>query len=349
MSTFDEEIAAFSAIKLPSGCSGLGFASDECLAVVVDDALTEEECKGLIDRGAPQFQYIREARHEVDGKAYYVKIQNPKKYKLAVFEDGELTRCLWERIRERISPAVDLFAARSRCGEPLGLNPRLRVLHYSGEDQFEAHYDRIVPDEESGQQSMITVLVYLNNGGGDEFSGGETIFLDSADPSQGPVPVEPKVGRAVIFEHVLYHTGSPLAAMETGSKYVMRTDIMFETRDEVRGDMSRTTDDTAAQSQTQSQKPPWTASSKKKVVIDDVSMEALLNVLQLGYLRDNLEMCGLLGSLKAFRFPGECATHEMLIDLEVGEAEAKVIIGAAFADDPLQHAELVAAERSAQT
>jgi hypothetical protein len=310
--------------------------------LVVDDVLSEEECKGLIERGTPQFKYITEARHEVDGQSYYVKIQNPKNYKLAVFEDGDLAERMWARMRDRIAPAISPFATRSQCGEPLGLQRRLRVLHYSGEDQFEAHYDRVVRDEESCQQSMITVLVYLNNGAGEDFSGGETIFLDSNDPSKGPVPVEPKQGRAVIFEHVLYHTGSPLAAMETGSKYVMRTDIMFEEGEEVRGDTDGTTESGGVAAPPPTSTPPADA----KVNSDDVSVGALLDILHLGHIRGNLDMCGLLGTLKAFRFPGQEAVHEMLLDLEVEDVDAKVLLAAAFAADPLTHATQVSADRA---
>jgi hypothetical protein len=116
----------------------------------------------------------------------------PDRYKLAVFQNKPFADRLWARLQHSIAPALAPFIMRCMCGEPLGLNPRLRVLRYDDEDQFEAHYDRVVP-EDDGSRSLITVLIYLNSGGGEDFSGGETLFLDSKEPDSSPVAVVPKV------------------------------------------------------------------------------------------------------------------------------------------------------------
>jgi hypothetical protein len=81
---------------------------------------------------------------------------------------------------------------------------------------------------------LLTVLVYLCDGGGIDFEGGETLYLDShvsslnkalkADGSAGCTRITPRLGDVVIFEHDLYHSGAPLT---NGTKFVMRTDVMF--------------------------------------------------------------------------------------------------------------------------
>lgn len=104
------------------------------------------------------------------------------------------------------------------CQGPLGLTHRLRLLRYEADDRFDPHYDRVVPDDKGESESLITVLLYLNDGGGVEFEGGETLFLDATDPQKSPVPVVPKTGRVVLFEDGLYHCGSPLGPNNTGKR-----------------------------------------------------------------------------------------------------------------------------------
>eukprot|EP00536_Pseudo-nitzschia_multiseries_P004380 jgi/Psemu1/285055/fgenesh1_pg.72_\ len=94
------------------------------------------------------------------------------------------------------------------------------------------------------QISYLTVLLYLNDGGGDCFEGGETEFLSqhhhlhrhdrsgdnghgSSSSGSGSTMVTPRAGSIVVFEHDLFHRGRPLA---WGTKYVLRTDVLFEDR-----------------------------------------------------------------------------------------------------------------------
>ena len=218
-------------IPLPRNCARAGTPSDCCLALVLDGVLSADECAGLVARGKDAGpRYVTEARHVVDGVVTYIPIQKPKKYKVSVFEDAALGDDLWARLRARCGASIAAFAERDGWAPARGLNKRMRVLHYSGADQFEPHYDRVVPEEDSDRHSLITVLVYLNDGGADadeggpeeagaaSFGGGETLFLDYT----GRAPahkVVPKAGRVVLFEHDLYHSGAPLLDA-AGHKYV---------------------------------------------------------------------------------------------------------------------------------
>jgi hypothetical protein len=142
------------------------------------------------------------------------------------------------------------FQKRLQAGNMQGLNPRMRILKYDAQDNdlFDAHFDAttFVPGNDGTckqRQSLITVLLYLNNGGGKDFDGGETLYLDcdgTANMStihvalmtkkQGldkkkVVKVVPKAGNVVVFEHDLFHSGAPLIK---GTKYIMRTDVLFQ-------------------------------------------------------------------------------------------------------------------------
>src|SRR5205085_11315764 len=73
-----------------------------------------------------------------------------------------------------------------------------------------------------GMVSRYTLQVYLNDAS--EFSGGNTrFFAGRAGAMVHSVP--PERGTAIVFDHLLWHDGE---AVHAGTKYVLRTDVMFE-------------------------------------------------------------------------------------------------------------------------
>lgn len=92
----------------------------------------------------------------------------------------------------------------------VGLPQDLRFYRYGAGQRFKMHKDG--PWREDGLTSRLTFLVYLNEG----FTGGETDFRD--------LIVTPKTGSALIFEHATWHEG---AAVTGGTKYVLRSDVMY--------------------------------------------------------------------------------------------------------------------------
>ena len=89
-------------------------------------------------------------------------------------------------------------------------------------------------------------MLYLNDGGGCDFTGGETNFLLPGPRRSGgghkvghkdrskkgentggysKTSVVPCTGDALVFSHELLHEG---AAVVTGRKYCVRTDVMYE-------------------------------------------------------------------------------------------------------------------------
>lgn len=227
----------FKPITLPPKCSRLGCPPQDCVAVTVENFCNAVECQRIVDLALHQGpSYITEASHTAsDGSSYSVPIQNPNPHKLAVFQHSTTFQMLEQRIMQLVLESAPdwlvRYQRRTRYGRVLGLNPRLRVLQYDAcdEDHFEAHFDATTVVQ--GKSSRITVLLYLNTGSGHDFAGGETLFLDN-DPVDGALKHEkalhsiaPKVGRLVMFEHDLYHSSAPL---ESGTKFVLRTDILME-------------------------------------------------------------------------------------------------------------------------
>lgn len=96
-----------------------------------------------------------------------------------------------------------------------GLNERLRFYRYRNGQAFRWHRDGAFV-RNNNQRSAYTVMVYLNDG----FEGGATEF----DLPGGILRVVPRAGMALVFEHQLRHQGAPV---ESGTKYVLRTDAMY--------------------------------------------------------------------------------------------------------------------------
>lgn len=94
---------------------------------------------------------------------------------------------------------------------PVGMNERFRFYRYRPGQRFRHHTDGVYRAE-NGDFSALTFLVYLN----DDFEGGETRFTRLA--------VRPERGAALVFLHAIEHAG---ASVESGHKYVLRTDVMF--------------------------------------------------------------------------------------------------------------------------
>lgn len=236
-------------IQVPLHCSKIHHASSDCFAYVLDDVISDDICNKWISDASPRLQYITQAKHAVKNKKQpnsktkenqhanenenefiMIDLLNPRKYRLALLHDPIATSQLWKALAPRIQHPLSLFLVREGISpeDCTGLNPRLRVLHYSStaSDRFEPHYDQMIIDD--NEWSHITVLLYLN----DDFNDGKTWFLNPKDVEQDEqgrflngVGITPKKGRVVLFEHELYHSG---ARVTTGSKYILRTEIMFK-------------------------------------------------------------------------------------------------------------------------
>jgi predicted 2-oxoglutarate/Fe(II)-dependent dioxygenase YbiX len=173
---------------------------------VVHDFLTAEECAAYI--AASEQQGYEDAPITMGDSAIVIKDYRDN---LRVMVDD-------------VALAADLFV-RARPFLPallqgrhiVGLNERLRYYRYDVGQTFAPHYDGSF-QRNAKEQSLLTFMVYLNA----EFSGGTTDFYDAGTLLR--LRVQPEQGMALVFRHELLHGG---AAVTSGRKYVLRTDVMY--------------------------------------------------------------------------------------------------------------------------
>jgi hypothetical protein len=130
-----------------------------------------------------------------------------------IVDDPELARAWFER-------AKPFLPAQLGEWHLLGLNERFRYYRYDPGQSFNRHCDGAF-FRSSGEQSFLTFMAYLN----EDFTGGTTEFYYPND--QPKASVVPGRGLALVFEHDQVHEG---AAVKTGRKYVLRTDVMYVRR-----------------------------------------------------------------------------------------------------------------------
>lgn len=98
------------------------------------------------------------------------------------------------------------------------LNNHLRFYRYEIEQYFKPHKDGGY--DVDGKESLITVLLYLN-----DCSGGETVLMpDGPSKKESFIYIQPSVGDVLLFEHPIWHEGKPVAS---GKKYVLRSDMFY--------------------------------------------------------------------------------------------------------------------------
>jgi len=97
-------------------------------------------------------------------------------------------------------------------------NFRFRFLKYFPKMFHNPHRDRFFNDGQ-GNQTIFTVMIYLM----DDCEGGETVLLDPNEVKD-PIKVSPTKGRALIFEHGVFHSGNHLIS---GEKRALRLDVLY--------------------------------------------------------------------------------------------------------------------------
>jgi len=181
------------------------------LAWTVDDVLTAAECDALIER-TEAIGYSAAPVTTARGPVHLPDVRNNERVML---DDPGLAGILFERLRFRVPASLELPGGSSGVSawRAVGANERLRFYRYGPGQRFAPHHDGAFV-RDAGEQSFITLMVYLNDG----FEGGETRFLDLERT------VVPRTGSALLFQHGLLHEG---AAVTRGTKYVIRSDVMY--------------------------------------------------------------------------------------------------------------------------
>lgn len=168
-------------------------------AFSIEGFLEPEECEQLIAL-AEREGFASAGVRTADGPKAMPAIRNNER---AMLPSPHWVDLLWQRLGSLALPEVD--------GQlPTGLPKDLRFYKYSPGQRFKMHKDG--PWHEDGLTSQLTLLVYLNDG----FTGGDTDFREFR--------VKPEAGAALLFIHDTWHEG---AAIESGTKYVLRSDVMY--------------------------------------------------------------------------------------------------------------------------
>ena len=189
-----------------------GAEKDGRLAFILDNVLTEAECADLIK--ITEDQGYEPALINVGGgrQQFRPEYRNNER---CILDSAEKANMIWERIKDYV-PGV-----WKNKHTVVGLNERLRFLKYGPGEYFAPHQDGRYIRPDGSEESFITVQLYLNEG----FEGGNTTFMKRYTNGEN-VGVVPKTGRVLVFQHDIEHEGSLLLQ---GTKYAMRTDIMYTT------------------------------------------------------------------------------------------------------------------------
>jgi hypothetical protein len=168
--------------------------------LTIDAVLSPDECQAMVER-AESTGFDKATINAWDGPCVDLKTRDNDR---VIFDDINLARELWERVRGKIKPI--------RAGRQVrGLNVRFRCCRYAPGQKFAWHSDGPF-QRDNGEISLLTFMIYLNGG----YQGGETRFEWTE--------VEGRAGMALVFEHGLIHEGAQLTG---GVKYVLRSDVMF--------------------------------------------------------------------------------------------------------------------------
>lgn len=163
---------------------------------VIDNFLSREECMQLLN-AAGDYHPAPVGEGPVD--------EAVRKAERAFVDDpGFAASVLLPKVRGKLPTAK-------------AVNPRLRIIRYEVGGFFAPHYDGKYREGE--MESRWTLQVYLadlceGQGGGTRF-----VRYDGED-----VVVQPKMGRALLFDQELLHAGDPVKA-GPDVKIVMRTDV----------------------------------------------------------------------------------------------------------------------------
>ncbi|KAI3391272.1 hypothetical protein diail_7652 [Diaporthe ilicicola] len=231
-------------------------------AVVLDNVLSPSECQALLQLAESSVDVFRmnpTGDHNPwmpamvnAGSGFEVLDSGYRNSDRLVWDQQEVVDRIWRRCLQ--GEAAE--ALRKRLGvldgdEELGawrrrgpdwavekqrwefrrLNQRMRFLKYGEGQFFRPHCDGAFSEQVDGKtfKTFFTLHLYLNDSvaaAGEDAGlvGGATSFLSGNATRR--VDVDPKAGRVLIFQHRrLFHAGDDVVE---GTKYTMRTDIMYE-------------------------------------------------------------------------------------------------------------------------
>ncbi|EME46070.1 hypothetical protein DOTSEDRAFT_70157 [Dothistroma septosporum NZE10] len=174
-----------------------------------------------------------------------------------IWDQSEVATKVWKRIEHQ--PEVQEIVRLDNVPQIFGNGPqkrgevwrfsrpneRMRFLKYVGGEYFRPHCDGSYETPDRKERSYFTLHLYLNNAGAPSedgmagmdakersnfakmgLKGGATTFHSISMNRDRDFDVMPKTGRVLLFQHRdLLHSGDDVLQ---GTKYTMRTDLMYE-------------------------------------------------------------------------------------------------------------------------
>lgn len=189
-------------------------SDSEKVCLTVDNVLSSMECGRIVQRS--EDAGFRKALVNVGvGEILDSDYRNSDR---CIIDDVKFAKALFDRIHSFLPKTIqDKY---NQGWELAGLNERMRILRYGKGNFFAQHRDGSYM-KNTKEVSLLTLMIYLNDGGGNEFQGGFTNFFDARGSRYEVIP---QCGRVLAFQHRLLHEG---AEVTKGTKYVIRTDVMY--------------------------------------------------------------------------------------------------------------------------
>ncbi|KLO12617.1 hypothetical protein SCHPADRAFT_829289 [Schizopora paradoxa] len=199
---------------------------EEDQIIIIQDALNEDECKRFIDfvEGLPLELTPPPKKGDAQRVNHRISISSP-----------EFARTLFELFAPHLpsfTPYLSISSStrNAKVAEPRvthSFNSNIRLYKYTEGQYFGCHYDDSVKDPlAAGVHSEWTILIYLS-GVEDGVVGGETVFYKGAGKKKVEIRPTLRRGSALLHKHGQYcllHEGAPVLK---GTKYVLRSDLMF--------------------------------------------------------------------------------------------------------------------------
>lgn len=159
-------------------------------------------CEELLQEVRHDSAFSRALLNTGDGKQEQGVVNNEvRKSERCILNSQRLADAIWASIRPHL-PTSDIVPGPRYASESwiaVGVNPCLRILKYNASDFFEVHQDGSYYRHVSVQtgkdveapgsdptseehKSFLTLQIYLNNGGGNSFTGGATRFFTEIPP-----------------------------------------------------------------------------------------------------------------------------------------------------------------------
>ncbi|KAK7250343.1 glutathione transferase [Aureococcus anophagefferens] len=181
---------------------------------VLDSVLRDDECDEIIEM-SEAMGYASDAPASLRPCRAATVEAVRRNANVTWIVDDALNDAVFARAKRLLPPTIDLQTRDGvdfSLGPVAGLNRRWRLYRYGENDDL----------HDGRRHSWLSFLIYLN----DDFAGGETKFALGGEVSG----VAPKKGSVLCFLHG-HHPFSPLhegALVDAGTKYVARTDVLYE-------------------------------------------------------------------------------------------------------------------------